>query len=95
MSAALVDVQSAAERWQSLARDARPASERAREVALSGYEAGRGDLLSLLSAQAVHVDIAMDLIAAKSMLDHALVDLDRAAGQTLPRTDLSQGAPSP
>jgi hypothetical protein len=37
----------------------------------------------------------MDLIAAQSTLDHALVDLDRAAGTTIPRRPLSQGAAAP
>lgn len=95
VAAALVTVESAAERYRVLAREARPASERAREVALSGYEVGRSDMLSLLASQAVYVEIAMDLIAAKSMLDHALVDLDRAAGGPVARQDMSQGAPSP
>lgn len=91
VSASLATVQAAAERWQALTREARPAGERAREVALSGYETGRSDLLSLMAAQAVHVEIAMDLIAAKSTLDHALVDLDRAAGAPVPRRPLTQG----
>lgn len=95
VSAALATVQAAAERWQALTREARPAGMRAREVALSGYETGRSDLLSLMAAQAVHVEIAMDLIEAKSTLDHALVDLDRAAGARVPRRDMSQGAASP
>lgn len=95
VSAALATVQSAAERYQVLVREARPAGARAREVALTGYETGRADLLSLLAAQAVFVEIAMDLIEAKSTLDHALVDLDRAAGAAVPRENLSQGPSSP
>jgi len=95
VSAALATVQSAAERYQVLVREARPAGARAREVALTGYETGRADLLSLLAAQAVFVEIAMDLIEAKSTLDHALVDLDRAAGAAVPRESLSQGPSSP
>lgn len=95
VSAALATVQAAAERWQTLTREARPAGERAREVALSGYETGRSDLLSLMTAEAAHVEIAMDLIEAKSTLDHALADLDRAAGAPVPRRPLSQGAAAP
>jgi outer membrane protein TolC len=95
VSAALATVQAAAERWQALTTEARPAGERARAVALSGYETGRSDLLSLMAAQAVHVEIATDLIEARSTLDHALVDLDRAAGTPVPRRPLSQGAAAP
>ncbi len=95
VSAALATVQSAAERYEVLIREARPAAARAREVALTGYETGRGDLRALLEAQGAFVEIAMDLIEARSTLDHALVDLDRAAGARVPRVDLSQGPASP
>lgn len=95
VSGALAAVQSAAERYRALAREARPASVRAREVALTGYESGRGDFTELLAAEAVHVEVAMDLIAAKSDLDHALIDLDRAVGSPVARRPLAQGPEAP
>ncbi|MCY1055579.1 TolC family protein [Nannocystis radixulma] len=95
VSGALATVQSAAERYQALTREARPASVRAREVALTGYEAGRGDFTELLAAEGVHVEVAMDVIAAKSDLDHALIDLDRAVGSPVARRPLAQGPAAP
>lgn len=95
VSTALATVQAASQRYEVLVREAQPAGARAREVALTGYETGRADLLSLLAAEAVFVEIAMDLIEAKSTLDHALVDLDRAAGAPVPRERLSQGPSAP
>lgn len=91
VSGALAGVQSASERYQALVREARPASARAREVALTGYESGRGDFTALLAAEAVHVEVAMDVIAAKSDLDHALIDLDRAVGSPVARRPLAPG----
>lgn len=91
VSGALATVQSASERYQALVREAGPASARARRVALTGYESGRGDFSALLAAEAVHVEVAMDVIAAKSDLDHALIDLDRAVGSPVARRPLVPG----
>jgi outer membrane protein TolC len=88
VSAALAETRSAARRWAALRTRALPASRRAREVALSGYEVGRADLRDLLAAQATYVDLAVELIDAKSALDHALADLDRAAGGRIARAPL-------
>lgn len=82
---ALATVQSAARRWQTLRSAALPASQRAREVALSGYEVGRADLLAMLATEGAYVEISLEIIDAKSALDHALADLERATGTTLPR----------
>lgn len=95
VSGALAIAQSAAERYRALTGDARPASVRARDVAVSGYEAGRSDFSDLLAAEAVYVEVAMDIIAAKSALDHALIDLDRAVGAPVARRNMSQGPDLP
>lgn len=89
VAAALQAAQSAARRWTVLRQRALPASQRARQVALSGYEVGRADMLAMLAAEGAYVDIAVELIAAKSELDHALADLDRASGTRIARTPLA------
>ncbi len=85
---ALAAAQSAAQRWQTLRGAALPASQRAREVALSGYEVGRADLLAMLATEGAYVEISLEIIDAKSALDHALADLERASGSPLPRAPL-------
>ena len=88
----LATAQSAARRWQSLRGAALPASQRAREVALSGYEVGRADLLAMLATEGAYVEVSLEIIAAKSALDHALADLERATGAPLPRAPLPASA---
>ncbi|HEY0137218.1 MAG TPA: TolC family protein, partial [Nannocystis sp.] len=78
----------AARRWQTLRGAALPASVRAREVALSGYEVGRADMLGMLAAEGAYVEISLEIIDAKAALDHALAELERAGGDALPRTPL-------
>ncbi len=85
---ALASAQTAARRWQALTATALPASARARAVALSGYEVGRADLVAMLSTEATHVEIAIEIIDAKANLDHALADLERAAGAPVERVPL-------
>lgn len=95
VAAALQTAQSAARRWVVLRRSALPASQRARQVALSGYEVGRADLLAMLASEATYVDISVELIAAKSELDHALADLDRAGGLRIARRPLPSSPTTP
>lgn len=90
---ALAAAESAARRWQTLTGAALPASQRAREVALSGYEVGRADLLAMLATEAAYVEISVEIIDAKAMLAHALADLERASGSPLPRAPLLPEAP--
>ena len=90
---ALAATQTAARRWQTLRGAALPASERAREVALSGYEVGRADLLAMLATEGAYVEISLEIIDAKAALDHALAELDRASGGSLPRVALVPTAP--
>jgi hypothetical protein len=45
-------------------------------------------MLAMLAAEGTYVDIVVELIDAKSELDHALADLERASGSPLPRAPL-------
>ena len=90
---ALATAESAARRWQTLRGAALPASQRAREGALSGYEVGRADLLAMLATEAAYVEVSLEIIDAKAALDHALADLERASGSPLPRAPLRPEAP--
>lgn len=90
---ALAAAESAARRWQTLRGAALPASQRAREVALSGYEVGRADLLAMLATEGIYVEVALEIIDAKAALDHALADLERASGSSLPRAPLHPADP--
>jgi outer membrane protein TolC len=72
-------------RYATLLEKALPASQRALDASQAGYVASRGDLVSLLMAERSVVDVRMELVMARATLDHALVDLDWAAGMRLPR----------
>ena len=95
VAGALQAAQSTARRWVVLRQRALPASQRAREVALSGYEVGRADMLAMLAAEGTYVDIVVELIDVKSELDHALADLDRASGTRIARSPLPTAAVQP
>ncbi len=75
----------------ALVREAGPASARAREVAPDRLRVRPRRLHRAAGAEAVHVEVAMDVIAAKSGLDHALIDLDRAVGSPVARRPLAPG----
>ena len=75
-------------RYVVLHDQALPASQRAAEAARSGYVSGRSDLMTALLIDRSVIDIQLDIIMARSALDHALVDLDWAAGGRLPRRAL-------
>jgi len=86
---AAASARAAAERLRVLRRRALPAAQRALDVAFASYRSGGGGLLGVLRAQQAVVDIEMELVMARALLDHALVDLDWAVGAPLPRTALS------
>lgn len=75
-------------RLAALRDRALPASRRAFEVAWAGYEAARVDALTLLTARRMVVDIETEIVAARALLDHALADLEAAAGVEVPRRPL-------
>jgi outer membrane protein, heavy metal efflux system len=64
------------------------ATRRAFDVAQSGYESGRADLLMVLDARRSVVDVEHDIVMARSELAHALVDLDAAVGTFVPTKTL-------
>jgi outer membrane protein TolC len=79
----------ATERLRVLRDGAVPAAKRALDVTFATYAAGRGDLLGVLRAQQAVVDTDVDIVMARASLDHALADLDWAAGTLLPRVPLN------
>lgn len=75
-------------RLQALRDRALPASKRSFDAAWAGYEAGRTDVLTLLSAQRSVVDVESDIVVARANLDHALAELDASVGVAVPRRPL-------
>jgi hypothetical protein len=49
-------------------------------------------MLDVLSLQRSVVEVEMDVIAARAMLDHALAELDAAVGAEVPRTAVAADA---
>ena len=84
--------QATARRYQVLRDRSLPAAKRAWQAAASGYESGRADILMLLMARKSIVEIEVELVEARTMLDHALVDLDWAVGSPVRRIPI---APQP
>ena len=83
---------SAARRLDALVSQAKPAAQRAFDTAWTGYESARTDLTSTLLAERMVVEIDLDIVAARATLDHALADLDAAAGLAVPRQPLAVNA---
>jgi outer membrane protein, heavy metal efflux system len=85
---AAASARAAAERLRVLRSRALPAARRALDVAFASYQSGGGGLLGVLRARQAVVDIEMEVVMARALLDHALADLDWAVGAPLPRTAL-------
>ena len=85
---AAASARAASERLRVLRSRALPAAQRALDVAFASYQSAGGGLLGVLRAQQAVVDIEMELVMARALLDHALADLDWAVGAPLPRTAL-------
>jgi outer membrane protein TolC len=75
-------------RLQALRDRALGASKRSFEAAWAGYEAGRTDVLTLLSARRAVVDVESEIVVARASLDHALAELDASVGAPVPRKPL-------
>ena len=75
---------SAAYRLQVLRDRTLPASRRSFDVAQSGFESGRIDLMTVLDARRSVVDVEHEIVMARSDLDHALTDLEAAVGTEIP-----------
>lgn len=82
------NVRAAGMRLLALRERALPASRRSFDTAWAGYEAGRTDVLTLLSTRRAVVDVESDIVAARASLDHALADLEAAVGTEVPRRKL-------
>ncbi len=80
---------SAARRLDALASRAKPAVKRAFDVAWTGYESARTEMSVALVAERGVVDVDLEIVAARATLDHALADLDAAAGLAIPRVPLT------
>jgi len=90
---AVATARAAADRWRSLHDVALPAAQRAFEGAFASYRSGSGDALDLLGAERAVVELEVELVAARAMLDHALIDLDASLAQKAPREVLEAAKP--
>lgn len=84
------DAMSSALRVRSYDERVLPASRRAFDLAFAAYAANRSDLPTLLLASRSIVEAEIARLVAIAGLEHALADLDAAAGSVLPRKDLTQ-----
>ncbi len=82
-------VRAAAAKWKALREVALPAAERAFEGSFASYRSGKGELLKALAAEQAVVEVEVELVDARAMLDHALVDLDWAVAGEAPRETLA------
>ena len=79
------NMRASALRLQALRDRALPAGRRSFEAVWAGYEAGRTDVLTLLSARRAVVDVESEIVAARASLDHALAELDASVCLAVPR----------
>lgn len=86
--AALVGVQT--RRLGALRDTLLPASVRAFQAATSGYDSGRTDILTLIAARRSVVEVEIDIVDARAALQHAMVELDWAAGAPVRRAPLTE-----
>lgn len=84
----MADAQAAAARVAVLATRAKPAADAALEATLSAYQSGQGDAMAVFRAEKDMVEIDVAIVEARTMLAHALVDVDAAAGTRVPRARL-------
>jgi cobalt-zinc-cadmium efflux system outer membrane protein len=83
---------SAASRFQILHDRALPATHRSFDVARSGFESGRTDLMTVLDARRAVVEVERGIAVARADLDRAMTELEAAVGaeislQPLPALD--------
>lgn len=88
------NMRASALRLQALRDRALPASRRSFDAAWAGYEAGRTDVLTLLSARRAVVDVESEIVVARANLDHALAELDASVGVAVPRRALGSLDPA-
>lgn len=88
VASSMADAQAAAARVAVLATRAKPAADAALEATLSAYQSGQGDAMAVFRAEKDMVEIDVAIVEARTMLAHALVDVDAAAGTRVPRARL-------
>ena len=74
----------AAVRLQVLRDRTRSASRHALEVAQAGYESGRTDLIGVLDAGRMVIDVEDEIASSRGALAHALTELEAAVGTDIP-----------
>jgi outer membrane protein TolC len=82
------NARSAAYRFQVLRERTLPASRRSFEAAQAGFESGRTDLMTVLDARRMVVDVEHDIVMARSDLEHALTELEAGVGAEVPLKSL-------
>jgi cobalt-zinc-cadmium efflux system outer membrane protein len=75
---------SAAYRFQILRNRTLPATQRSFDVARSGFENGRTDLMTLLDTRRAIVEVQRGIATARADLDRAVTELEAAVGAELP-----------
>lgn len=88
VAAAFADVHAAALRVAVLSARAKPAADAGLEAALVAYQSGQGDAAALFRAEKDVVEVDVAIVEARTMLAHALVDVDAAVGAPVPRARL-------
>lgn len=78
----------AEQRLRALVAEVVPAAERARRAADATLGGARGDVAASIGATKARAEAAIDVAEARAALAHALVDLDWAAGERVPRRAL-------
>jgi outer membrane protein TolC len=81
-----------ARRYQSLRDGVLPTAKFAVAAASEGYAAGGTNILPLLMAIRSVVDTELAMVDVRSMLDHAMVELDWAAGAPVKRAAIAAPA---
>jgi outer membrane protein, heavy metal efflux system len=88
VATAAAAVQAETRRYQALQDRSLPASRRAVEASAAGYESGGTSILALLTANRSVVEIELMLVETRAALDHALAQLDWAAGASVARVPI-------
>lgn len=69
-----------------------PSTRHALDVALASYVVSRADFVLLLTTRRSVIDTDLQIVAARAALDHALVELEAAIGDAVPRAPLASVA---
>lgn len=78
---AAAEVEANASRLEAVEMHAIPASKRAEEATLAGYESARADILAYLMARTAVVNTEVEAVMARAELEHALTELRWTVGR--------------